>query len=126
MVETISQELINLFQRDEAICWLCCGIVTHETASRDHVIPRSLGGPNRMSNYKLAHKECNVLRGNEECLPLHDQVIDILIECQDGRCSKCSRRKALTNIIRRQQSEKKFVLKIMCSDCFIPAQRVGN
>lgn len=30
--------------------------------SRDHIVPRALGGTNDMSNLKLAHKFCNSIR----------------------------------------------------------------
>lgn len=31
----------------------------------DHVIPKSLGGIDDISNYRLAHKICNQIRGNK-------------------------------------------------------------
>ena len=34
--------------------------------TRDHVIPRSRGGTNDISNQRGAHKICNELRGNRE------------------------------------------------------------
>jgi hypothetical protein len=43
------------------------------TVSRDHILPRSLGGHNDDANILLAHQICNVVRGNH---PLTDELRD--------------------------------------------------
>lgn len=45
-------------------CHLCGLPVLPEDATRDHVIPRSLGGPDSGENIKLAHGSCNGARGD--------------------------------------------------------------
>lgn len=62
-----------LAQRDNWICHLCHQPVPKDVArrsklraTRDHVIPRSLGGPDVAENLKLAHKSCNQRRGNRK------------------------------------------------------------
>lgn len=35
----------------------------------DHVLPRSLGGNDAVTNRRLAHKNCNERRGNDPLLP---------------------------------------------------------
>jgi 5-methylcytosine-specific restriction endonuclease McrA len=50
--------------REEKVCWLCNKPVAIEDATRDHVIPKSLGGIGHRSNLRLAHADCNRLRGN--------------------------------------------------------------
>lgn len=37
-------------------------------ATFDHIVPRSKGGPNALTNLKLAHKRCNGKRGNAPLL----------------------------------------------------------
>ena len=55
--------------RDGDNCWLC-GLVVRKNAhglerhTLDHVLPKSLGGDNKVENLKLAHKGCNEARGN--------------------------------------------------------------
>jgi 5-methylcytosine-specific restriction endonuclease McrA len=53
-----------IFERDERVCHLCDRTVEREEASRDHVIPRSLGGRTNAANIKLAHRKCNNTRGS--------------------------------------------------------------
>jgi len=57
----------QLWERDEGICWLCEDYVDLEfdEPTRDHVIPHAQGGSDHPSNLKLAHRECNEVRGNE-------------------------------------------------------------
>lgn len=45
-------------------CHLCGRKVHPEDATRDHVIPRSLDGPDSEENIKLAHWACNSARGD--------------------------------------------------------------
>lgn len=74
------QEVINKTQQDEehirkvsldllyrkyrGICWICRHFCPRDKASRDHIIPKSLGGTDDISNLALAHKLCNSKRGN--------------------------------------------------------------
>lgn len=52
-------------------CWLC-GQAMNKTpehpleATWDHIVPRSKGGAKSVGNLKLAHRRCNVLRGNRQ------------------------------------------------------------
>lgn len=45
---------------------LCCG--STEALTLDHVVPRSQGGPNKLTNFQLLCAPCNVAKG--------DQLID--------------------------------------------------
>lgn len=45
-------------------CWMCNCQLTRSTATVDHLQPKSKGGRNVESNFKLACKPCNVARGN--------------------------------------------------------------
>ena len=63
-------------RRDGDICWICGlqvkQIITRKedlgnnsvAASVDHVVPVTFGGTRKLDNLKLAHRCCNVRRGN--------------------------------------------------------------
>lgn len=56
--------LSTIYLRDNKTCWLCYCYVDEDSASLDHVLPRSMGGSNAQVNLRLAHKWCNSVRGN--------------------------------------------------------------
>lgn len=53
-----------LYRRYRGVCWICRRFCPRDKASRDHIIPRSVGGTDDISNLALAHKICNSKRGN--------------------------------------------------------------
>lgn len=62
-------KLETLGKRDKWICHLCGKPVDPKATgkrapSRDHIIPRAQGGPHRLSNLALAHRNCNHKRGS--------------------------------------------------------------
>ncbi len=74
-----SIQLKALIERDNNICHICgeaCNtedVYLNEDGKKicgekyptiDHVIPRSKGGRHMWSNVKLAHKKCNIIKGN--------------------------------------------------------------
>jgi 5-methylcytosine-specific restriction endonuclease McrA len=66
----MSSRLKKLAERDKWTCHLCGAPVPRDglgdqdvRPTRDHLIPRSLGGTNAMGNLKLAHAHCNRRRG---------------------------------------------------------------
>jgi 5-methylcytosine-specific restriction endonuclease McrA len=70
------RQLLDLYERDIGLCWLCGEHVPHpyweaeeindvNAPTRDHVIPKSRGGKNTLDNLRLAHSLCNRLRGNQ-------------------------------------------------------------
>lgn len=61
----------RLAERDGWWCWLCGGAIdpnarrdSSASGTVDHLVPRSRGGSNEPDNLRLAHKRCNVRRGN--------------------------------------------------------------
>jgi hypothetical protein len=65
----------KLQQRDGKLCWIC-GLPTFEWgstrdcdvrwwATRDHVVPKKLGGSDELDNLKVAHNFCNGMRGHQ-------------------------------------------------------------
>lgn len=68
-----ASQLSRLFGRDKGICHYCLNYTTRKrnksgkqqpwNATKEHIVPRSLGGPNVMSNYVLACAACNNRRG---------------------------------------------------------------
>lgn len=60
--ETIVDFLVN---RDGLVCALCNQIMIDEKMEIDHIIPRALGGANKMSNLRMVHAFCNRSSGLE-------------------------------------------------------------
>lgn len=59
----------RIIKRDGALCHYCLNSTNRQIGSKrqattEHIIPRSMGGRNSMSNYILTCAECNVERGN--------------------------------------------------------------
>lgn len=68
-VESI--DYLTVFERDGWICQLCLTAVDPEIAwpdlwspELDHIVPLSRGGEHSYSNTQLAHKICNIKKGN--------------------------------------------------------------
>lgn len=61
----MNAKLQVIAERDNWTCWLCGRDVRPTSASADHLIPKSKGGKNVITNLKLAHKGCNSRRGNK-------------------------------------------------------------
>jgi 5-methylcytosine-specific restriction endonuclease McrA len=64
-----ANRVTRLRKRDGDGCWLCLSPIDFSLPSADqmsrsvdHVIPRSLGGPDREWNRRLAHRKCNAER----------------------------------------------------------------
>lgn len=53
-----------LYRKFRGVCWICRQFCPRDQASRDHVLPQSLGGGYEKENQALAHKRCNTKRGN--------------------------------------------------------------
>lgn len=89
----------RIFRRDKGICWICLKAVNRKEASKDHIAPKSrqeeLGLTDHQmksdDNMKLAHKICNVKRGNQ----LEDEmfsVIDWELEPASGKTNRYANR----------------------------------
>ncbi|WP_142393013.1 HNH endonuclease [Mycobacterium kansasii] len=62
----------ELMERDKWICRYCGEAVTTTTATLDHIIPQSLGGPNTPENLTTACLTCNAIKSGrryEEAAP---------------------------------------------------------
>lgn len=65
-----SKRIERIVKRDGSLCHLCGEPVNLDIEvgpwrpTSDHVIPRSMGGGNELSNLRLAHASCNNKRGN--------------------------------------------------------------
>lgn len=55
---------LALIERDTSDCFYCGKHVGEGEATIEHLVPCSLGGPNHISNYALAHAACNQAAGN--------------------------------------------------------------
>ena len=61
---------LAIYERDDWMCHLCGKPIDPDAhfndnlaASLDHIIPRSLGGPDSPENLRTAHRSCNSRRG---------------------------------------------------------------
>lgn len=57
-----THKIDRLYIRDGGCCWICGNWGPVVVFNRDHLIPRSLGGPNGMWNLRLCHPTCNAER----------------------------------------------------------------
>lgn len=46
-------------------CWLCGKKLIEKEATVDHVIPKSMGGENTETNYRMACAKCNRKKGSK-------------------------------------------------------------
>jgi 5-methylcytosine-specific restriction endonuclease McrA len=68
---TVQRQVRSLRRRYGDDCWLCGLPIDFSITdaahpmrfSRDHVVPRSLGGVSTLGNLRLAHRQCNSTRG---------------------------------------------------------------
>lgn len=75
--------LKQLWLRDMKQCWICHKHVRFVDASRDHIVPVSLGGSHAQSNLRLAHMDCNSERGNQVSAVLQSDVLSAMHERTD-------------------------------------------
>ena len=62
-----ASKIRTLLVRDGNLCWLCGEPFANHgdgAPTLDHVIPRSKGGVRANSNLRLAHRRCNLIRGD--------------------------------------------------------------
>lgn len=61
----------QLAERDGVNCYICGNPMNFESLRRktgatiDHVIPKSKGGSNKLSNLRLAHRRCNEAKADK-------------------------------------------------------------
>lgn len=70
---------VRMLERDPH-CIYCGKIVTSETATAEHAIPRSRGGWNSPGNVWLACKTCNTFKGDRTPLEWLQQVYDACVK----------------------------------------------
>ncbi|MFC8583242.1 HNH endonuclease [Streptomyces sp. NPDC057217] len=85
-VEAESIRAADVYARDAWTCWLCALPIdpgkawpSPDSASLDHVIPLSKGGPHTMANVKASHLSCNLIKSDrdpEGALKIFAQPLD--------------------------------------------------
>lgn len=55
--------LKKLIKRQHGACALCGMELALREADLDHIVPRSMGGPNLYWNFRATHRRCNRERG---------------------------------------------------------------
>jgi 5-methylcytosine-specific restriction protein A len=53
---------LAVIARDMGICQLCGTLVTNEPGDVDHVVPKSKGGTDALSNLRYCHHSCHAKR----------------------------------------------------------------
>jgi hypothetical protein len=53
-----------VLERDGLVCHLCLGVVAEEQLDFDHIVPFAHGGPHVTWNVAVAHRRCNLRKGN--------------------------------------------------------------
>lgn len=64
MSETRTEFRERIWQRDKGRCHLCGEPVALQVMHLDHVIPRALGGEDHERNLRVAHRACNLSKGD--------------------------------------------------------------
>lgn len=54
----------QVIERDGFVCGLCLEPVEADDIHIDHIRPRSLGGGDDLANLQVAHRACNLRKGN--------------------------------------------------------------
>ena len=62
--------LKTLYHLCKGVCQYCVEKIPFSEATKDHIYPKSLGGPNDQSNIALACRSCNSAK--EDTFPYHD------------------------------------------------------
>lgn len=58
-------KLINISKYGKLTCEICkLNMRNNSKISQDHIVPKSRGGSNNISNIRLTHRGCNSDRGN--------------------------------------------------------------
>lgn len=96
-------KLVDVFWSMQRGCCALCGYKmdrrhpnTPNYRSIDHIVPTSRGGSNNESNKRLAHRDCNTVRGNQ---------LDAEMEATANRVEEI-RRRFLARDIRRERAPK--------------------
>ena len=74
----------RLIRKQGGVCWYCRSVLNLATATLDHVIPRSLGGPDSPRNLVAACHSCNQKKRDsvlKEKIPMKtkDMLLDIAV-----------------------------------------------
>lgn len=121
MADSTYYSLAKLHRLDAGKCWLCQMPCPLEDASRDHVIPASMGGAYSWKNFALAHVTCNNQR--KDLFPVAPfQGMGTIAQQHawnrsTGRCEGCGYGKSLVLCRRRVGTERLVqILCVWCSD----------
>lgn len=93
-------KIILIKRRDGHNCFLCKEPFVGEQPTIDHWIPRSAGGSDDVSNLRLSHKKCNILKGD-------------IIPNEDGTITYPPRRVPYA----RRKKQREDILSKFCDDC---------
>ena len=105
-----------LVDRDGYLCYLCSrGFSSTAPPTIEHVKPLSKGGTWDFDNLKLAHKKCNVEKGNRLFQP--DGTLEPKSRRIGYRERKANKQQVLANFCDKCQNGRLLVAAQVCSEC---------
>lgn len=127
------QPLARFIERDHGLCGLCGLQVSEEDATRDHVIPLSLGGAMSRHNLRLAHRACNQARADTfPSGPFRGISAELQAEAWNRDRGRCHRCKTAGQLLFHRgpgsspRSATPQTVKVLCTDCARSARARRN
>lgn len=122
--------LIELWRQASGRCALCGAEVpepgsavpfTSFAATRDHIIPASLGGADAMANLRMTCRACNGARSDAfpfGAIPGADEAVQEAVWLrEEGRCGSCRSARALQFLRYPHDWPGAEGVVVLCSDC---------
>lgn len=115
--------LAELWRQAHGRCTLCRQPIPLESASRDHVIPKSMGGAWSARNLRLACGPCNLARGDTFPFGTFRHLSESRqrnVWLRDGgACAECGYRRALVFCKRRGRRSGRPQVRLVCMSCLL-------
>lgn len=125
------QPIKRFVERDGGVCGLCGVVVNPGEATRDHVIPASLGGARSRHNLRLAHRACNEARADAfpsgEFRGISEETQRIVWRRDRGRCHSC---RATTGLLFHRplgrHAVRPWLVLVLCTTCAAARRKTRN
>lgn len=112
------EKVATILRRDGNDCFICKKPFDGEKPTIEHWIPRSAGGSDEMSNLRLTHKDCNILKG--DIIPNDDNTITMPPRKQKPRKNRNDRKDILDRFCYDCEGGRRLKEKEFCSMCGSP------
>lgn len=122
-VSRIHMPLAELWTAKGGLCALCGQPMPLADASRDHVIPRSMGGSSSARNLRLTCTACNNARGNKfpygEFRRMSEATQRGIWARDRGACVQCGYRQGLVFCKRQARPAGQPRVRLLCMPCLL-------